>query len=447
MVRVRLVIVAVIVLLSGVGAPRAQDRPAPSDLAALRYTGGYVLTSADGKFQLRLTAGIQFRYSFVDYDHLVVGNESDYSNFFIRRARVWMAGSAFDPRLTYLIHVQLEPTSQVNAHDLWLQYAFSDLLQLGGGRNKIAYGLEFLNSGMALGLVDRSILYGETDIERGAGALTEGPSWPGGGTAEFGLASSSARTGFATGGLCLYRSQGVQLSGRRGGADRPTFEYQAGIWQGRATRGASNRGTGHLVSLRVGWHPWGFVDWSRQGDLDPSPRLRLGLFASLYANREELGGGYDEHGANLAVASRYGGLAVDAEWGIESFEYDDFVDAFDRRGWRVQAGYMVEANHVEVLLRHAEVERLVDPTAQRAVDSGLGLARVQGTDGPVSALERRLTEWTAGVAVYLSGNHRHKVVTDVSRLGREFASDPAADIAQPPEQVDYRIRTMVQLLF
>ncbi len=445
--RVRLAVVTVVVLLAAVGAPRAQERPAQSDLAALRYKGGYVLTSEDGKFQLRLTAGLQFRYSYVDYDHHIVGNESNYSNFFMRRARVWMAGYALDPRLAYFIHIQLEPTSQVNAHDLWLQYTFSDLLQVGAGRNKIAYGLEFLNSGMALSFVERSIMYGETDIERGAGVTSSGPTWPGGGTAEFGLASSSVRTGFATGGLCLYRSQGVQLSGRRGSDDRSTFEYQLGIWQGRATRGLSNVGTGHLLSVRVGWHPWGFVDWSRQGDLEPSPKLRLGVFASLYANREELGGGYDEHGADLAVASRYRGLAVDAEWGTESFGYDDFADPFDRRGWRIQAGYMVKAKRVEVLLRHAEVERLVDPTAQRAVDSGLGLAQVHGTDGPVTSLEKRLTEWTVGAATYISGNHRIKVVTDVSRLGREFAPDPAAGIAKAPEQVDYRLRMMVQLLF
>jgi hypothetical protein len=447
MKRAWFVVVAVVVLLSVTGRSTAQDLSTQSDFAPLGYKGGYVMSSEDGKFQLRLTAGIQMRYTYVDYDHEVVGNESDYSNFFIRRARLWMVGYAYDPRLTYLIHLQLEPTSQVNAHDLWLQYTFSDLLRLGAGRNKIAYGLEFLNSGMALELVDRSILSGETDIERGAGLLSEGPTWPGGGSAEFGLASSSARTGFATGGLNLYRSQGVQLSGRRGGDDRTTFEYQAGIWEGRATRGSSNRGTGHLVALRVGWHPWGFVDWTRQGDRGRSPTLRVGFFASAYTNREELGGGYDEHGLDLAVASRWRGLAIDVEWSSESFDYDAFADPFDRRGWRVQGGYMVAADRVEIILRHAEVERLLDPTAQRAVDSGLGLVYVDGADGPVNALESRLTEWTAGAAYSLSGDHRQRIVADVSRLGREFAPDPAAGIAQAAEQVDYRLRTMVQLMF
>jgi len=447
MKRAWIALLGVVVLLSGALTSAAQDRSPESDFAPLRYKGGYVLSSEDGKFQLRLTAGVQLRYSYVDYDHAVVGNESDYSNFFIRRARLWMLGHAFDPRFTYYIHLQLEPTNQVNAHDLWLQYTFSDLIQVGAGRIKIAYGLEFLNSGMALSLVERSIFSGETDIERGAGVLAEGPTWPGGGTAEFGLASASAKTGFATGGLNLYRSQGVQLSGRRGGEDRATFEYQVGIWQGRATRGLSNRGTGHLVAVRVGWHPWGFVDWSRQGDLQRSPRLRLGLFASGYANREELGGGYDEHGMDLAVASRWRGLSVDAEWGGESFAYDAFPDPFERRGWRVQAGYVIAASRLEVIVRYAEVERLVDPTAQRAVDSGLGLVQLHGAEGPVTGLERRLTESTAGVATYISGDHRQKIVADVSRLGREFAPDSAAGIARAPNQVDYRLRAMVQLMF
>ena len=55
-----------------------------------------------------------------------------------------------------------------------------------------------------------------------------GPRYPGGGTARFGL-SSIADTGFATGGLNLYRSQGVMLRGERGSADRPTIEYQLGV--------------------------------------------------------------------------------------------------------------------------------------------------------------------------------------------------------------------------
>jgi hypothetical protein len=49
---------------------------------------------------------------------------------------------------------------------------------------------------------------------------------------------------------------------------------------------------------------------------------------------------------------------------------------------------------------------------------------------------------------------RNKVALDVSRLVRTFAADPDAvvngvptPIAKAPAQVDYRVRTMVQLVF
>ncbi len=123
-----------------------------------------------------------------------------------------------------------------------------------------------LNSGSALGLVERSLMYGETDIDLG-NASEPGPRYPGGGTNRFGLSSSSNITGFATGGLNLYRSQGIQLQGKKGSATNSTFEYQLGFWQGRGTNSLANSGNDHLVALRVGYHPWGFVDWKIVGDV------------------------------------------------------------------------------------------------------------------------------------------------------------------------------------
>lgn len=443
----RLLLVVIVMVLPGSGAASAQDAPPRSDLAALRYTGGFLLRSEDGRYSLRLTAGIQMRYSFVDYDPAVVGNGEDYSNFFIRRARLWLAGHAFDPRLSYYIHLQLEPSNQVNAHDLWLQYAFSDLLQLGAGRNKIAYGLEFLNGGMALSLVDRSIMYGETDIERGAGTPGSGPSYPGGGTAEFGL-SSIAPTGFPTGGMGLYRSQGVQLSGRGGPEEGSSFEYQLGLWQGRATRGLSNRGTGHLLSARIGWHPFGWVEWATQGDLGRTPAPRAAVWLSGFVNRDTgTVGDYDEWGVDLALATRWRGLAVDAEWARERWDPEGLELEAERQGWRLQAGWTLPGSRFEVIARTAEIERLSDPTASAAIASGLGLALLREEGGARPALERRLREWTVGGAWYPAGVHRHKLVVDLSRLVREFAEDPGAGVGRADDQVDLRGRVMVQLLF
>ncbi len=73
------------------------------------------------------------------------------------------------------------------------------------------------------------------------------------------------------------------------------------------------------------------------------------------------------------------------------------------------------------------------------------------TTGEQKAAE--ISELSIGASVRLPG-WRNKLVVDVSRLMREFAADPdaiihgeAAPIAKAPNQVDYRIRAMVQLVF
>ena len=415
------------------------------------YDQGFRLGSPDESFSLRINGLLQFRYSYVDYDPMVRFNQEDYSNFFVRRARLYFTGNAGSPRFTYFIHAQLEPTQGLNANDLWIEYKFSDLLRLGAGRNKISYGLEFMNSGSALGMVERSLMYGETDIDLGP-ALESGPRYPGGGTHRFGL-SWYADTGFATGGMTLYRSQGVQLRGQRGSDSTPTFEYQVGLWQGRSTSSLSNGGNNHLVAARVGYHPRGFVDWRMVGDVAQTPHLKLAVIGSAYANSSDKPYAFDETGYNLAAIAHYRGWSIDAEWGTESYDFADFTDNFDREGWRIGFGWFVVPRKLELRVRRAGITRMKGPTFQKAVDSGLGIPEVWDGDDWAPALEAEIAETSAAVSYSLPG-WRNKLALDVSRLVRSFAADPDAvidgvptPIAKAPDQIDYRIRAMVQLVF
>jgi hypothetical protein len=415
------------------------------------YDEGFRLATADGAFSLRINGLLQTRYTYVDYDPMVRDNQEDYSNFFVRRARLYFWGNAGSERFTYFIHVQLEPNQAINANDLWIEYEFSDLLRLGTGRMKISYGLEFMNSGSALGMVERSLMYGETDIDLGS-VTKPGPRYPGGGTERFGL-SWYASTGFATGGMTLYRSQGIQLRGQRGSDSSPTFEYQLGLWQGRSTTSLSNGGNGHLLSARVGYHPWGFVDWRVVGDVDRSPRFKLGVIGSIYTNSSETTSAFDERGYNLAAVVRYRGWSLDAEWGTESYDFDEFADDFDRQGWRVAVGWYVIPGTLELRARVAAITRLKDPSLRTANESGLGTVQVADGDSWAPAIEGEISEISAAVSYSLPG-WRNKVVLDVSRLVRAFAADPDAildgvptPISKAPDQVDSRIRAMVQLVF
>ena len=420
----------------------------------VEYDNGFRFLTRDQKFLLILNAGIQIRYTYLDYDPEILGNETDYSNFYIRRARLWWRGYVFDPRLTFFFNIQLEPTRSVNAHDMWISYAFSDLLNVGLGRNKIAYGLEMLNSGWGLEFVDRSVMYAETDIDIG-NPDSLGPRYPGGGTARFALYWAAPDTGFATGGMNLYRSQGVQLSGQRGSLTTSTFEYQAGVWNGRGTTGLSNRGDGMLYAVRVGYHPWGWVDWLRQGDGGHSPRYRMGILASAYRNSSNRGGGYGEHGYNLALMNRYRGFSADLEWGYENFDYDLFSDDFERLGWRIAAGYFVKRGKYQLVARYAQIERLKDPTYQKSMDSGLRVAEVADGDGGFEiGIERSISEISFGFNWFFKNWHQHALKIDASRLVREFAADPngvidgePTPISQASTQVDYRVRAMVQMYF
>ncbi len=431
----------------------ATEVAAPNDVK-VTYDRGFRFETRDQKFLLLLNAGIQLRYTYVDYDDEIRWNDENYSNFYIRRARLWWRGYVFDPRFSYFFNIQLEPTRTVNAHDLWISYAFSDLVNLGMGRNKIAYGLGMLNSGWGLEFVERSVMFGETDIDIGA-VDSDGPRYPGGGTARFALSWAAPETGFATGGMDLYRSQGVQLSGQRGSPTSGTFEYQVGVWNGRGTAGLSNSGDSMLYAVRVGYHPWGWVEWFRQGDGLKTPRFRLGVLASVYSNSSDTAGGYDEHGWNLAVMSRYRGFSVDCEWGIESFDYKDFSEDFDREGWRVSTGYFIKPGTWQVVARYAQIERLKNPTYQNSMDSGLLVAEVSdGQGGYQIGIERRISEISVGVNRFFKNWHQHALQVDISRLFRDFASDPNAvvdgeptAIAQAPTQVDHRVRVMVQLYF
>jgi len=444
------VVVGLVVLICFPGAA-AGDEEQPKNPLRVFYDQGFRLTSNDGRFALRLNGLLQIRYTFVDYDPLVRFNQEDYSNFFVRRARLYFTGHAGDPRFTYIFHIQLEPNQGINANDLWVEYEFSDLVRVGAGRIKVPYGLEFMNAGWALGMVERSVFSGETDIDLGSPSQP-GPRYPGGLTARFGL-SSNTQTGFATGGMNLYRSQGVLLRGHRGSGTSPTFEYQAGLWQGRGTTGLSNSGNGHLASLRVGYHPWGFVDWREVGDPDKTPSFKLGVLASAYTNSSDDVLEFSEAGYNLAAMVRCRGWSVDAEWGRESYDYDLFEADFDREGWRASVGWFVLARKLELRARVAEIVRLADPSAMSALDSGLGLPELRQGDDWGPALEASISEVSAAVNWILPG-WRNRLTLDGSRLVREFAADPdavingeARPIAKAPDQIDYRVRAMVQLVF
>lgn len=425
------------------------DSPPP---IKIKYANGFKLESGDGAFSLRLYAALQARFTITDFDQRVAGNDEDVANFFLRRARLWWDGHAFSPKFTYYFHLQLEPTAAVNLHDAWVQYAFSDAFKLGVGRNKIPYGAEFLASGFALNFIDRSVMYGETDIPSGSAS-----TWPGGGTAPLVLAGEHPYTGFPTGGLSLFRSQGVLLSGTRGLGGDVRATWEVGLWNGRNSRGMSNADTRLLTSARVTLFPLGSFDTTVQGDPEGIAAPRVAVMLSAYQDgsrhtRDATGqdvGAYEarDRGTNVAALGRLRGASLDVEWGSERYRMRRAEPGpweFERGGWRVAAGYVVWPRRLEVVARSARLERLRRPTREAALSSGVGLVRIEDGGTYVSAVERSVREATVGLNLYFGDGHQHKVFVDLSSLRRTFVDEGQGE---PAAQRDRRARLMLQLRF
>ncbi len=446
---------AVLVLAFMLGAPASSvAEEATKNPLGLKgeYKNGFRLTTEDRRFSLRLFGALQFRYTYLRYDHRIKGNEEDYSGYFTRRARLWWDGNAFSPNFTYYFHLQLEPQSAVNLHDAWIAYKVDDLLTVGLGRNKVPYGTEFLASGFTNNFVDRSILSGETDINAGGGFSR----WPGG-NGNFATSTEHPATGFALGGFNLFRSQGVSLSGQKASKGGLTFGYDAGVWQGRDTRGSSNGANGMLYAARLHVYPFGAVNMQNEGDVEYTERFKLAFIASIYRDdkmrRLDAAGvavtPYDtrDTGHDLSVVVHFRGFYAALEWAAETYEMERDLPAhtFDREAWRANLGTFVVRSRVEVVGRVAEVQRLKDPTRDAAVESGLGLVKVLNDSGGYSdALEGTLSEATVGVNFYFGEGHQHKLFIDCSRLGRSFEPLDGFD---PADQEDTRFRSMMQLKF
>ena len=94
------------------------------------------------------------------------------------------------------------------------------------------------------------------------------------------------------------------------------------------------------------------------------------------------------------------------------------------------------------------LNRLIDPTYQKSLDSGLGVARIHdGEGGYMTGIEKTISEVTIGTNYYINAWHRHKIQAVLTRLVRSFAADPEAGIERPDDQVDLAVAVQVCLVF
>jgi len=419
------------------------------------YDKGFYIKTEDENFLLKTNIFLQFRYTYLPFDRTVNTNNEDWSNFFLRRARVFFSGNAPNKDWTYFFHIQLEPTGAVNLHDAyvtWKQYSYA---QVQFGRAKLPYGLHFWQSASLLDGVERSIFSGETDPD----GKEDTKKWPGG-NANFQVSNEDSVTKFPLGGLHLFRSQGVQLQGDINLFDQDGFlQYWAGVYNGRNSKGLPNHDSGHLWVGRISINPFGKYNLLQQGDIDYSKTPKVCFLVSGFYDTDRLSQvrsstdgkaqsvdsyDYKNSGYDLAALFRYRGFSADAEYGYDRFKQDrESGNTWNRFGYRFDAGYFVIQKKFEVVARYAYVERLKDNTLEKSLASGLGLVSVNG--GTNNAIEDNLKEYTVGLNYYFYG-HNLKLFVDYSYLVREFIPVPGSTVSVD-DQNDNRYRAMVQFYF
>jgi hypothetical protein len=419
------------------------------------YDKGFYIKTPDENFLLKTNVLLQFRYTYLPFDRTVNSNNEDWSNFFLRRARLFFSGNAPNKNWTYLFHLQLEPTGSVNLHDAtvtWKQYPYA---QIQIGRAKLPYGLHFWQSASLLNGIERSIFSGETDPD----GKEDTKKWPGG-NANFQVSNEDSVTKFPLGGLHLFRSQGVQLQGEMNLFDQDGFlQYWGGIYNGRNSKGLPNHDSSHLWVGRISINPFGKYNLLQQGDIDNSATPKVCFLVSGFFDTDRLSQvrsstsgtaqsvnsyDYENSGYDFAALFRYKGFAADAEYGYDRFKQDrDGGHTWDRFGYRFDAGYFVIQKKFEVVARYAYVERIKDNNAAKSLASGLGLVSVNG--GTNNAIEDNLQEYTVGLNYYLYG-HNLKIFVDYSYLVREFIPVPGTT-GSVDDQNDNRYRAMLQYYF
>ncbi len=309
------------------------------------YDKGFYIKSENGNFSLTANAAIQVRYTYMDFDKVVNSNTEDWSNFLVRRARLFFKGNAPNKDWVYFLHLQLEPQSAVNLHDAYIRWKKYPYVQVQFGRAKIPYGLELWQSGFLLNSVERSIFSGTR-------------KWPGG-NADFQTSNEDSITKYPLGGFNLFRSQGIQLQGDvKLFNQEGFFQYWAGVYNGRNTKGSVSIDSNPLWVGRIAINPLGKFKIVQQGDINYSkdPKVSFLISGAQYTDRlteyrsaadanpdgygDAVAATYDVKGIDYDIAAllRFKAFSIDAEYALERLEQERSSGyKWDRFGYHFNA--------------------------------------------------------------------------------------------------------------
>ena len=378
---------------AGTEADAAPAEPAGEPVGMLRYDKGYVLTSGDGEFEMKVSLRSQVQYAFLLTDNTGVDDET-VSKFSLPRVRLYLEGHAYGKANAYKLELDVGNKGSVVTRDMWIDHAFADNFHLRAGEWKQPYSRHEMVSDYTGWFTERSIVNEFAEAGRDLGVALhnnyekspEGIEWA------VGLFNGTGKIDRPTQTLTC-----PDPSDPEGCAISPPTNVPAD-WD-------------PAIVARVGFNHGGIKGYSN-ADLEGGP-LRIAAALSYRANLNNFQ--KDPSDDSMLVDHAIG---ADMMLKVEGFDLEGNVfmlkkgKADAKFGYLGQAGYMV-------------------------VPKKMGLAGRFGMRPDPVIDDENILEMLAAFDWFFSGNHNFKWMTDAGLLQSTVEDGPLA----------LQVRSTLQLVF
>jgi phosphate-selective porin OprO and OprP len=333
----------------------------PGPIVKAHFGKGVTIGTADETFTVNIRARMQAQAS---YHNAHEEGMPDVTQMQIRRARLLFQGNIFGTKLTYYFQLgfsnrDTEADLRSPLRDAYFNYAPHASANLRVGQMKVPYGRQRVVSSSAQGMVDRSIVVGELNLDRDVGVQLHSKDL-------FGLDEK--------------------------------FGYALGVFGGDGrNRLATN--VGYLYVGRLVFTPFGGFDELVEADIGREDKPRLSIAAGAARNQatnrpqSTIGTPYadptvffDYTHFGVDFMFKYKGFFATGEWmqrkaddSIKSVENEDgeVTDFYSRDAWGayVQLGQMLR-DKLEISARYGHLDPLVqtDPKLSLTHELGGGLS-------------------------------------------------------------------------
>ena len=335
----------------------AEPAPEPGPVVKAQFGKGVTIGTSDEIFTLNIRARMQIQAAYYDHHDEAV---DDVTQMQVRRARVVFQGNVLGPDLTYYLQLAFsnrdtEADVRLPLRDAYFTYAPHASANFRFGQMKVPYGRQRVVSSSAQGMVDRSIVVAELNLDRDVGAQ-------------------------------MFSKDLFGLNEKLG--------YALGVFGGDGrNRVATN--AGYLYIGRLVLTPFGSFDELVEADIGREDRPRLSIAASAVRNQatnrpqSTLGTPYADStvffdythfGADFMF--KYKGFFATGEWmlrkaddsivGVED-EAGEVTDFYSRDAWGayVQLGQML-TDKFEVSARYGHLNPLTETDPKLSLTHELG---------------------------------------------------------------------------